>query len=188
MNCDPDIAAMLRLREGQDTALNEIMERWQRPLTSFLYRQLGNEQEALDLAQETFVRVFENRHRYKPAGKFSTWLFTIANNLCRNFFRWRSRHPTIALEGEDGAPLDITPDTAETPVDSAESSELAAAVRSHIQRLPEHLRTALLLSEYEEMSYQDIAAVVGCSAKAVETRIYRAKALLRESFLKTAVV
>lgn len=187
MGFDPDIAAMLRLREGEDTALNELMERWQQPLVAFLFRQIGNQQEALDLAQETFVRVFESRHQYKPSGKFSTWLFTIATNLCRNFFRWRSRHPNIPLVDQEeghGPVLAQMPDSGETPLDTAKNSETVAAVRAEIQRLPEPLKTALLLFEYQEMSYQEVAAVMGCSPKAVETRIYRAKAILREGLSK----
>src|SRR5438132_1428009 len=95
---DADIALMLRLAAGEDLALNELMMRWQQPLVSFIYRYVGNQTDALDLAQETFVRIFESRHRYRHYGKFSTWLFAIAANLCRNHFRWRERHPTIALD------------------------------------------------------------------------------------------
>ncbi|HVE15300.1 MAG TPA: sigma factor, partial [Chthoniobacterales bacterium] len=77
---DADHAAMARLRDGDDPALNEIMDRWQRRVTSFLLRMTGNEAVALDLAQETFVRVYQSRERFQPRGEFSTWLFTIAAN------------------------------------------------------------------------------------------------------------
>src|SRR5258707_12718365 len=82
---------MLRLKNGEDWILNELMTRWQQPLVAFIYRYIGRETEALDLAQETFVRVYATRHRYAVRGKFSTWLFTIAVNLCRNYLRWRQR-------------------------------------------------------------------------------------------------
>lgn len=180
---DADIDAMLRLQQGEDLALNELMSRWQKPLVAFLYRHLGNEQEALDLAQETFVRVFESRHRYKASGKFSTWLFTIASNLCRNLHRWQARHPTVALvpgEEEERSLLEKLPADGKTPWENAESADLAAAVRDGIQALPFDLKTAILLFEYEEMSHQEIADVLGCSPKAVETRLYRARNILRE--------
>ena len=182
---DSDVAIMLRLQEGDDLALNELMTRWQKPLVAFLYRQTGDAEESLDLAQETFVRVYESRHRYKPAGKFSTWLFTIAANLCRNLHRWRARHPTVPMDGPEENPSEL-PD-ASTPFDSAHCSEMAALVRTEIQALPFDLRTAILLFEYEEMSHQEIAAVLDCSPKAVETRLYRARNILRQRLSKVGL-
>jgi RNA polymerase sigma-70 factor (ECF subfamily) len=90
---------MSRLREGEDLALNEIMDRWQRRLTSYLIRLTGSEAVAIDLAQETFVRVYQNRVRYRPTGAFSTWLFAIASNLARHHIRWKIRHPSVSIDG-----------------------------------------------------------------------------------------
>ncbi len=185
-----DTDLMLRLQEGDDLALNALMTRWQQPLVHFIYRYIGDETEALDLAQETFVRVFESRHRYKPSAKFSTWLFTIASNLCRNFFRWQKRHPTVPLAtpGEDGASdRRETADPGDTPADTAERSDLANAVREHVQALPHDLKSAILLFEYEDLSHQEIADVLGCSVKAVETRLYRARNILRKKLAPAAI-
>src|SRR5258708_3344086 len=91
MEADPDAELMLRLKNGEDWILNELMTRWQQPLVAFIYRYIGHQTEALALAQETFVRVYETRRRYAVRGKFSTWLFAIAANLCRNYLRWRQR-------------------------------------------------------------------------------------------------
>jgi RNA polymerase sigma-70 factor (ECF subfamily) len=182
---DHDCEWMLRLQNGEDTALNELMNRWQVPLVSFIYRYIGNEADAIDLAQETFIRVFESRNRYKPTAKFSTWLFTIASNLCRNLSRWRKRHPTVSLTpciGEE-QPRDLTellPDQGDSPADSMQRKEVAAVVQESVQALPHDLRTVVLLFEYGNQSYEEIAGVVGCSAKAVETRLYRARKILRE--------
>ena len=179
---------MLRLKSGDDLALNELMERWQKPLVGFILRYAGNEQDALDLAQETFVRVFESRDRYEPRSKFSTWLFAIATNLCRNLARWRERHPTVTLHGtgeEDDATLENTlPATGDTPPDNAERKDLASAVREAIQTLPNDLKTVVLLFEYHEQGYEEIAASLGCSPKAVETRLYRARQFLREKLAR----
>ena len=176
---------MLRLKGGEDLALNELMGRWQNPLVSFILRYTGNEQDALDLAQETFIRVFEHRASYEPRSKFSTWLFTIATNLCRNQARWRERHPTVTLHSsgadDDSGIEDTTPAPGDTPADSAERHDLASAVREHIQRLPHDLKTTVLLFEYQDLGYEEIAAALGCTPKAVETRLYRARQLLRES-------
>lgn len=176
---------MLRLKADNDLALNELIQRWQKPLVTFILRYTGNQSDALDLAQETFVRVYESRHRYEPGRRFSTWLFTIASNLCRNHARWRERHPTISLDeprGEEGnSLLNSLPEPGRSPADNAEHDDLASAVRQHVQQLPHDLKTAVLLFEYHELSHEEIAHVLGCSSKAVETRLYRARQQLRKS-------
>lgn len=181
---EADAAAMARLRAGEDLALNELMGRWQQPLASYLARLCGSEATALDLAQDTFVRVYEARARYDTRGKFATWLYTIAANLARNSHRWQQRHPAVSLDApadENGGTLAAQlPDAAPAPDAHAEQSERAAAVRAAIAALPEDQRTIVLLSEYEDRSHADIAAVLGCTAKAVETRLYRARQTLRE--------
>ena len=99
-----DIDCMRRLGEGDDLALNDLMRRWKKPLVTFCLRYTGNVTDAQEIAQETFVKVYGARHRYRPTAAFSTWLFTIATNLCRARARWRSRHPEV-LESDiaDGA-------------------------------------------------------------------------------------
>jgi RNA polymerase sigma-70 factor (ECF subfamily) len=179
---DPDHACMVRLREGDDLALNELMERWQKPLHSFILRYVGNHTDSIELAEETFVRVYHHRSRFNFKSKFSTWLLTIATNLCRHHARWRARHPTISsddsaiMEGVPDANLSISAD--ETPSALAERSEIAELVRDEIARLPHDLKTVILLFEYENLSYDEIGGILGCTAKAVETRLYRARKLL----------
>ena len=181
---EADAAAMARLRGGEDLALNELMARWQQPLVNYLARLCGNEATALDLAQDTFVRVYEARARYDTRGRFATWLYTIAGNLARNSHRWQQRHPAVSLEtptDDNGGTLGAhLPDTAPAPDATAEHSERAAAVRAAVAELPEDQRTIVLLSEFEDRSHAEIAAVLGCTTKAVETRLYRARQFLRE--------
>ena len=185
---EADAAAMTRLRDGDDLAPNELMARWQQPLANYLARFCGNEATALDLAQDTFVRVYEARARYDTRGKFATWLYTIAGNLARNSHRWQQRHPTVSLDAptdENGGTLAThLPDAASAPDASAEEGERAAAVRAAISELPEDQRSIVLLSEYEDRSHADIADTLGCTAKAVETRLYRARQTLREKLLR----
>ena len=177
-DADADGDCMLRLQSGEDSALNEIMSRWSQPLANFLFRHTGHEALAVDLAQETFVRVYENRHRFRGR-RFSSWLFSIAVNLSRNHARWQKRHPAVSLDavGESGREI---PDAGIGPAASMEKAEEAAAVRDAVQSLPEDLRLVVLLSEYEEQSHAEIAAALGCTPKAVETRLYRARQSLRE--------
>src|SRR2546423_4399884 len=97
---EADRADMLRLCEGHDAALNQLMERHAPRLFNYLLRSLQNEDDAADLAQETFVRVYQNRTKFNPGLKFSTWLYAIASNLVRTRFRHRSRHPELSLDAE----------------------------------------------------------------------------------------
>jgi len=180
---DADRSAMRRLREGEDLALNEIMQRWQSRLTSYLLRLTRSETVAIDLAQETFVRVYQSRKRYRPVAKFSTWLFAIASNLAREHFRWLKRHPTDSLNEADWAERPLTERVAAdglNPSEAAENVEQTRAVRNAVMSLPNDLREAIVLFEYEDLSHEEIAAILGCSRKAVETRLYRARGILRE--------
>ncbi len=178
---------MSRLREGDDLALNEIMDRWQSRLTGYLNRLTGSEALAIDLAQETFVRVYGNRFRYRPSGAFSTWLFAIASNLARHHLRWQLRHPTISMDapvGTSGSVSESVQAANPDPRARLERAERAQAVREAIAELAPDLREALILFTYEEMSYEQIANIQRCSTKAVETRLYRARALLRKKLTR----
>jgi RNA polymerase sigma-70 factor (ECF subfamily) len=176
---------MVRLREGDDLALNELMERWQKPLHSFILRYVGNHTDSIELAQETFVRVYHHRNRFNFKSKFSTWLLTIATNLCRHHARWRTRHPTISLD--DTASMDEVSDeyffisADEIPSAQAERSELAKLVKEEIEKLPHDLKTAVLLFTYDNLSYAEIGVILGCTPKAVETRLYRVRKLLAKT-------
>ena len=175
---------MRRLAGGHDAALNDLMERHGQRLFHYLYRQLQNEADAADLAQDTFVRVYQHRANFKQGARFSTWLYTIATNLVRDRFRFRARHPDVSLEAEDDSERslqEVLPDTRSTPPQMLEAEERAETVRRAIAQLPEDLRTPLILVEYEERSQAEIAAILKCSVKAVEMRVYRARQLLKKS-------
>ena len=194
MNASPqngdalDREDMARLAAGHDVALNALMERHAQRLFHYLLRQLNNEADASDLAQETFVRVYHNCARYQAAQKFSTWLYTIATNLLRDRFRWHKRHPQVSLDAEDaeGVALeDALPDDAPTPGERISAEERASEVRKALESLPEELRTVVMLSEYEGLAHAEIGAIMNCSAKAVESRLYRARAHLRKRLEKS---
>lgn len=178
-----DKADMERLAQGHDAALNALMERHSGPIFQFLYRMLGDERDANDLAQETFVRVYRNRERF-DGGKFTTWLYTIAGNLARNEYRRRGRHPVVSLHSESadsaGTLEDVLPSSESSPREAAEAEEQHQAVRAAVDDLPADLREALVLCEWEELSAADAAAVLQTTSRAVESRLYRAKKLLRD--------
>jgi RNA polymerase sigma-70 factor, ECF subfamily len=179
---EQDAQDMARLSAGHAAALNALMERHAERLFHYLVRQLDNETDAAEIAQEAFVRVYLNRTRFEPGQKFSTWLYTIATNLVRDRFRWRKRHPQVSLDAETdetSAIKDALPDKASTPSEHSVTRECADAVREAINELPEELRTAVILSTYDGLPQAEIGAVLNCSAKAVESRLYRARARLR---------
>ena len=177
-----DAELMGRLSAGDDLALNALMLRWKERVASFLYRMTGHTETAADLAQETFVKLYQARRRYRPDGKFSTYLFGIAANLGRNHARWKKRHPTVSLdETKDGLPvLRELMDSGQTPEEAACTAERINAIDQAFQALASDLRETMSLFIYEDMGYAEIASVVRASPKAVETRIYRARQILKE--------
>ena len=186
---DSDHELMARLAAGEDLALNELMDRWRERLASFLHRMTGHWEIAADLAQETFVKLYQARARYRPSGNFSTYLFSIASNLARNHARWKSRHPTVSIDvspDEGGGTVPELADPGKSPDEAALAAEKFHAVHSAFLRLPADLREAMSLFVYEGLGYAEIAAIAGCSPKAVETRIYRARQILREQLSELA--
>jgi RNA polymerase sigma-70 factor, ECF subfamily len=181
---DLDRQDMARLAGDHDAALNDLMERHAQRLFGYLLRLCHNETEASELAQESFVHVWQARTRYRPDHRFSTWLYAIATNLWRDQQRWRLRHPAVSLEAaldESGRDLkESLPASGPAPDEIAHAGERAALVRQAVAALPEDLRTPLVLAEYEGLSQAEIAQVLDCTPKAVEMRIYRARQHLRE--------
>jgi RNA polymerase sigma-70 factor, ECF subfamily len=178
-----DAADMERLTAGHDLALNDLMGRHAGKLFHYLIRALQNEEDAADAAQETFVRVYQHRAKFAPSQRFSTWLYAIATNLVKDRYRWRSRHPQVSLDAEkDNAGSDFKESLSTqgpSPRETLQVEERAEIVRRAIAALPDELRLPLLLSEYEDLSHAEVSVILKCSAKAVETRLYRARQQLR---------
>ena len=134
------------------------------------------------------MRVYRARDSFRPDHKFTTWLYTIAANLARNQFRWRSRHPNVSLDAESdsaGQSLgDVLPARSPNPSQAANAEEMAAAVRSAVFSLPDDLREAVVLCEWEEKSAAESAAILNTTPKGIESRLYRARKILRDE-LKT---
>jgi len=186
VNSEPasDLVCLQALQQGRDTALNQLIARWQRPLFAFAWRYVQNQADAHDLVAETFVRLHQQRARLRPDTKVSAWLFTTLSNLCHNHYRWRRRHPSVSLDApvdEAGTPAhEAVPSDAPLPDAALARDETCAAIRAAIDRLPHELKTAILLYHYERLSYREIGAITGRSERGVETRLYRARQRLRE--------
>lgn len=183
---DADVALMHRLAEGDDLALNELMSRWRDRVGAFLLRMTGNHATAMDLTQETFVRLHTSRHSYKPSAAFSTYLFRIATNLARNHARWRQRHPTVSMDDET-SPAPEPAQLIDAPDRQMETRERLQIIEAAIATLPPDQREALLLFTDQDMSYAEIAVAARCSLKAVETRIYRARQTLKSTLTNSGL-
>jgi RNA polymerase sigma factor (sigma-70 family) len=183
-----DTQDMARLVAGHDAALNDLMQRHAEKLFRYLVRSLQDDEDAADLAQETFVKVYQSRARFDARHKFSTWLYGIASNLVRDRFRWRSRHRQVSLDAENETTRndfhDVVREAGPSPIESIQAEERAETVRRAVAALPEELRLPIILAEYEGCSQVEIGEILGCTAKAVETRIYRARQQLRMSLGK----
>ena len=185
---DPDIRLMLLVRDDDDTgAFSELVERFQHRLVAVMHHLVGSADEAEDLAQEVFLRVYRIRKKYTPKAKFSTWLFTIANNLALNSLRNRQRRPVLPLEVRDSGPLGprptetLAPARADPPAHNLQQQELTTIIRRALDDLNERQRMAIVLNKFEDMNYADIADVMGLTTKAVKSLLSRARSKLREA-------
>ncbi len=179
-----DEALMEALQRGDDHALATLMHRWELGVKAFLLRLGVPSADVEDVAQEAFVRLYEKRASYRVGAAFKPWLLTLAGNLGRNKRRWRFRRREDSIEGMDAAQpggFDPVDSSARPASDIAEKANLASDVRQAVNALPDNLRQAVLCVELEDLSYNEAAQVMGCTAKAVETRLYRAKQLLRSA-------
>ena len=185
MAADPDAELMLRVKRGDAAAFAELVEKYKQPVVNVIYRSLRDGTEAEDLAQTVFLQVYKSAHRYQPAAKFTTWLFTIARNLCLNELRRRARHPADSLEatygdGEEQPARQFEDRQTPSPTAGLLQRDLEDKVREAVADLPETQRTAIILCRQEELSYEEIAAVLGCSVSATKSLIHRGRETLKE--------
>jgi RNA polymerase sigma-70 factor (ECF subfamily) len=176
---------MLRVKQGDTAAFTELVEKYKQPVMNLVYRTIHDPTEAEDLAQNVFVQVFKSAPRYKNTAKFSTWLFTIARNLCLNEIRRRSRHPAESLDvphpEQEDQPLHQFEDKKTfSPPESLLHGELARKIEEAMADLPENQRSAILLCRQEDLSYEEIAEVLGCSVSATKSLIHRGRETLKE--------
>ncbi len=190
---DPDVRLMLQVRDDVPGAFEVLVGRYQNRLVGVLAHLVGRPDEAEDLTQDVFLRIYRARKGYKPKAKFSTWLFTVANNLAMNHLRNKGRNLTIAPGGDtqSGAfgPL-VNQAVARDGTASSQMRqvELSDVVREALDILGEDQKLAVLLNKFEDMSYADIAEVMGRSEPAIKSLLARARTHLREQlepYLKT---
>jgi RNA polymerase sigma-70 factor (ECF subfamily) len=179
-----DAEVMLRVKAGDDSAFEYLVQKYRRPMVSFMYRMSHNAAAAEDLAQEVFLRVYRSRGNYEPSAKFSTWLYRIATNLAVNHARdTRHERPenTVSIDEPDketGLTVDV-PDGTLSAEETILRRERMAAIRQRVQALPERQRVAVLMHKYQQMDYRQIAEVLKLSESATKSLLFRAYETLR---------
>jgi len=180
-----DEELVARAKGGDADSFNQLVLRWERPIYALAYRVIGREEDARDVCQETFLRAFRALPGFKGEAKFSSWLYRIALNLCRDWIRRQRRAPTVQMpEGVD--PVEVAGEGG--PVESIEElvarRELSAVVEEAMALLPEEQRTAIILKEYHGMTFQEISDLQGCPLSTVKTRLYQGLSVLRRQLEK----
>lgn len=173
---------------GDADSFNQLVLRWERPIYALAYRVIGREEDARDVCQETFLRAFRALKGFRGQAKFSSWLYRIALNLCRDWVRRQRRTPVVQLP-EDIDVMEMELAAARGPVESIEDvvarHDLTRAVEKAMAKLPEEQRTAIILKEYHGLTFQEIADLVGCPLSTVKTRLYQGLAVLRRDLGKS---
>jgi RNA polymerase sigma factor (sigma-70 family) len=173
------------VREGDERAFRELVELHQQAVIGTCAKMLGSLDEAHDVAQLVFLRVWKAAPRYEPTAKFTTWLYTILRNLVFNEIRRKSRHRTVSLDApvsdEQHHPHDLADASMVAPDAASLQVELEAAIDAAINQLPEQQRLAVILRRYEDLAYEEIAEVLKTSVPAVKSLLFRARTELRES-------
>jgi len=180
-----DAEVMLRVKAGDESAFDYLVQKYRRPLVSFMYRMARNTAAAEDLAQEVFLRVYRSRQTYEASAKFTTWLYRIATNLAVNHARdTRHERPevTVSLDEPDedtGTTLDVA-DSKVTAEESLVRRERMLAIRAKVEALPERQKLAVIMHKYQQMDYKQIADVLKLSESATKSLLFRAYETLRE--------
>jgi RNA polymerase sigma-70 factor, ECF subfamily len=186
MTTDEELVA--RSRGGDLDSFNQLVLRWERPIYALAYRVIGREEDARDVAQDAFLRAFRSLHGFKGQAKFSSWLYRITLNLCRDWMRRQRRAPFAqAPEGIDLIELATDSTPAESIEDLVSRKELGRAVATAMSILPEEQRTAIILKEYHGLTFQEIADLQGCPLSTVKTRLYQGLTVLRRQLEQAGV-
>src|SRR6266853_694046 len=172
---------------GNSDSFNELVLRWERPIYALAYRTIGREEDARDVCQETFLRAFRALPGFRGQAKFSSWLYRIALNLCRDWMRRERRTPTVqGPEDVDLMEMAAAAEPSESIEDLVARKDLSRLVERAMALLPEEQRTAIILKEYHGLTFQEIAELVGCPLSTVKTRLYQGLVVLRRELAKNS--
>jgi len=180
-----DEELVARSISGDNDSFNELILRWERPIYALAYRTIGREEDARDVCQETFLRAFRALPGFRGQAKFSSWLYRIALNLCRDWVRLERRTPVVQPpEDMDLMELAAAREPSESIEDLVARKAMTKAVERAMALLPEEQRTAIVLKEYHGLTFQEIADLVGCPLSTVKTRLYQGLTVLRRELVR----
>jgi len=183
-----DEQLVARAQAGDLDSFNQLVSRWERPIYALAYRTIGREEDARDVVQEAFLRAFRGLKGFKGEAKFSSWLYRITLNLCRDWMRKARRAPLIQVpESEDGLDMaEQMPSTAESVEELVNRQQMSAAVAKAMGELPDEQRTAILMKEFHGLTFQEIADALDCPLSTVKTRLYQGLSVLRRRLERNA--
>ncbi len=183
-----DEELVTRATAGDLESFNQLVVRWERPIYALAYRTLGREEDARDVVQEAFLRAFRGLKGFKGQAKFSSWLYRITLNLCRDWMRKSRRAPMIQVpETEDGLDMaEQMPSLAESVEELVNRQQMSAAVAKAMAELPDEQRTAILMKEFHGLTFQEIADALDCPLSTVKTRLYQGLSVLRRRLERDA--
>ncbi|HEX7487037.1 MAG TPA: RNA polymerase sigma factor [Vicinamibacterales bacterium] len=192
-----DVAALVGLTDeelvarsvgGDAESFNQLIKRWERPIYALAYRTIGHEDDARDVVQETFLRAFRGLGGFKGQAKFSSWLYRIAMNLCRDWIRRQRRTPVMVTpDGLDLIELAGEGEGVERVDDAVARKDLSRIVARAMTVLPEEQRAAIVLKEYHGLTFQEIAELLGCPLSTVKTRLYQGLTVLRKELERSGI-
>ena len=178
-----DEELILAFQGGREDAFSDLVRRYKDPLMNFAFRFLGDFDDADDVVQETFIRVYRNKHAYTPVAKFSTWIYTIAGNLAKSRLKSRNRHALFSISrsrsDDDGGPYEI-PDTRYAADAAAESAITSGLIQRALDKLSAKYKEIVLLCDVQELTYEEVCNITGLNMGTVKSRLNRARAKLKE--------
>lgn len=185
---DDDIKLFLAFRRGDKQSFEKLLDRYEKPVLNFIYRMVGSREDAEDLAQDVFLRIYFAAANYKPTAKFSTWLYKIAANICID----HKRKPAVKLQSktdsldepviteENEIKIEVSDNVRNSPENILEQKKIKETILAALRSLPANQRTALILITHEDKTYKEISEILGCSVSSVESLLFRARRSLKE--------
>jgi len=175
-----DEALVEAFQAGDSSAFDELVQRWERRIRGAIYRIVGPTEDARDLCQETFLKAYRGLDTFKREARFSSWLYQIALNVCRDRHRRRKGKTQISLDGPEGASEAARPWDGPNPLQLVEGRDLSRMVSAAVAALPDEQREVVILKEYQDLTFQEIAEALDVPVSTVKTRLYRGLGVLRQ--------
>jgi RNA polymerase sigma-70 factor (ECF subfamily) len=173
---------------GLDGSFEELVRRYQRPISAYVYRMVGNYESALDLTQEIFIKVYNSLRRYRPEFKFSTWIYKIAHNSAVDHLRRTSTREQSLISGTDGDSFELPLESSRlTPEQESEQKERRIEIESVVRTLPSNYRELIILRHSQDLTYEEIVEVTGLPLGTVKNRLFRAREMMRQQFLEKGI-